>query len=135
MIDTAINTLNHLSAYQDIGMLLMRLVLGFAFIMAAYYKSQDIRKFAQANELPPLAACGVMIIEFLAGSTLALGLLAPIGALAIMCLMAGSMSLHVFKWKSPYWANQGGWEYDLMLFTMALVILLTGGGNLAVLPV
>ena len=33
--------------------------------------------------------------------------------------------------KSPYWAASGGWEYDLMWFSMSLAIVVTGGGSIA----
>jgi putative oxidoreductase len=51
----------------------------------------------------------------------------------IMLLMLGTLRLHIFKWKSPYWAAQGGWEYDLMLFAMALVVVVQGGGRIVLL--
>jgi len=61
---------------------------------------------------------------------IALGLLTQIGALMIVLVMLGAISFHIFKWKSPYWATKGGWEYDLMWLVMCLVILFTGGGDL-----
>lgn len=121
------------AATADISLLLLRLIVGFALVVAARNKSRDVHKFAKSNGLPyPLAAV-VMITEMAAGSALLLGIYPQLAALAIMVLMTGTIRLHVFKWKSPYWAAKGGWEYDLMLFTMSLVILVWGGGEYVVL--
>lgn len=126
--------LNDLNQYTDIGLLLMRLVVGFVFITAGGNKSQGIREFASKNGLPVTVAYALAATELLAGAAIALGLFTQLAALAIMGIMTGSMSFHIFRWKSPYWASEGGWEYDLMLFTMAFVILLSGGGAIAIYP-
>lgn len=126
--------LHNLTDFQDVGLLAMRLLVGFVFITAGGNKSEGIRKFAAKNGLPVPIAYALATTELLAGFAIALGLFTPLAALAIMGVMTGSMSFHIFKWKSPYWASEGGWEYDLMLFTMAGVILLTGGGQLAIYP-
>ncbi|MBI4033806.1 DoxX family protein [Candidatus Saccharibacteria bacterium] len=121
------------AATADIGLLLVRLIVGYAFIVAARNKSRDVRKFAKSNGLPLSLAVVVMITEMTAGFALLLGIYPQLAALAIMVLMTGTIRLHIFKWKSPYWAAKGGWEYDLMLFAMALVILVWGGGEYVVL--
>ncbi len=113
----------------DINYLLIRVVVGFSFIIASRNKGKDIRKFAEHNDLPVPIATGVMSVEMVAGSGLILGILPQLAALVVMLLMLGTMRLHIFKWKSPYWAANGGWEYDLMLFTLAFVILVHSGGK------
>jgi putative oxidoreductase len=63
---------------------------------------------------------------------LILGILPQLAALGLMLLMLGTMRLHIFRWKSPYWASKGGWEYDLMLFTLSAVILVHGAGRFVI---
>jgi putative oxidoreductase len=46
-----------------------------------------------------------------------------------MLLMLSTISLHILKWHSPYPASKGGWEYDLMLLTLASVLLVYGAGS------
>jgi putative oxidoreductase len=118
---------------SDISLLIVRVVIGFSFIVASHNKSKNIRKFANKNGLPLTVAFLVMVAEMAAGVALILGLLSQLAALVIMSLMLGTMRLHIFKWKSPYWAARGGWEYDLMLFTLAFVIVVHGGGKLVIL--
>lgn len=109
--------------------LLIRLVVGFSFIIASKNKSKDIRKFASKNGLPVPAAVVVAVAEMAGALGLIFGILPQLAALGLMLLMLGTIRLHIFKWKSPYWAAKGGWEYDLMLFAMASVILVHGAGK------
>jgi uncharacterized membrane protein YphA (DoxX/SURF4 family) len=74
-----------------------------------------------------------MSVEFICALVMLLGVFAQFAAIAIMLLMLGTMRLHIFKWRSPYWAASGGWEYDLMLFCFALIILAFGAGRFALL--
>jgi putative oxidoreductase len=116
---------------KDVCLLLIRLIVGFSFIIAARNKSRNIKKFAKNNGLPVPAAIVVMCLEFISGTALILGVWSQIAAIAIMMLMLGTMRLHIFKWRSPYWAQSGGWEYDLMLFAFAAVIFILGAGSFA----
>lgn len=120
--------------YPDLPLLLMRLVVGFVFVIAARNKLKDVPEFAKGNDLPLPVAWLTVFAEFAAGIGIALGILTQVAALIIMGLMVGSMFFHIVKWKSKYWAASGGWEYDLMLFTMASVVLITGGGDIALYP-
>jgi len=116
----------------DLSLLLIRLVVGFSFIVASRNKSRDIKKFARNNGMPVPVAMLVVTAEMATGLALIFGVFTQIAALAIMLLMIGTMRLHIFKWKSPYWAAKGGWEYDLMLFAMASIIFVFGGGKFEV---
>lgn len=113
----------------DASLLLIRLVVGLSFLVSARNKSRNIKKFAKNNGLPVPVAVMVMFTELIAGSALILGILGQLAGLVLMILMLGTMRLHIFKWKSPYWAASGGWEYDLMLFTMCSVVVVYGTGQ------
>lgn len=124
-----------LTRFSDVGLLLMRLMVGFLFVYSGFGKYKKIGKFAEENGLPLVIALLAVSAEFWGGLAVGLGIATQVGALAIMGVMSGSMYHHIIKWKSPYWAANGGWEYDLMWFTMCLVIVVTGGGSLAVWPI
>ncbi len=48
--------------------------------------------------------------------------------------MLGAMQKKIFVWKTGFWGDETyGWHYDLMLFVMCLVILVTGDGELVLL--
>ena len=47
--------------------------------------------------------------------------------------MLGAAQKKIFVWRTGFWGSAGtnGWSYEIMLITMNLVILTTGGGNLS----
>jgi putative oxidoreductase len=110
----------------------MRLIMGFMFIYSSTGKMKNVPGFSEQNEIPKALGYLVVTIEMVAGIGLILGLFTQLAALLVMGLMTGTMSKHIFQWKSPYWASKGGWEYDLIWFVMALTIFLTGGGKIAI---
>ena len=116
--------------FKDVCLLLVRIVVGFAFLVSARNKGRNIKKFAKTNGLPVPMAVVVMCTEFVAALAMLSGVAAQFGAIAIMLLMLGTIRLHIFKWKSPYWAASGGWEYDLMLLAFAFCVLVFGPGSL-----
>jgi len=118
----------------DVGLLLARLVLALIMLISFKNKVSDIPKFAKSNNLPLSAGYMQVGIEGASGFMLLFGILTPIGALLAMLAMLGSMFFHIFIWHSKYWASSGGWEYDLMIFTIATLIFATGGGIIALYP-
>jgi putative oxidoreductase len=134
-MDALRDLLQGLTRFSDVGLLLMRLLVGFLFVYSGLGKYQKLRKFAEENGLPIVVAFLAVSAEFWGGLSVGLGVAPQLGALGIMGVMTGSMYHHIVKWKSPYWAASGGWEYDLMWFTMCLVIVVTGGGSIALWPI
>ncbi|MFC4376125.1 DoxX family protein [Nocardia halotolerans] len=117
---------------QDLLLLLVRIVVAVAFFASARNKFRDIEKFAAGNAVPVPAAYFVATAELLGAIGVFLGILAPLAAGGLMLLMLATMSLHIVKWHSPYWASAGGWEYDLLMFTLAGVITVFGAGAVSV---
>jgi len=123
-----------LTENQDIPLYILRLFVGLIFVNEAHIKLKSVPKFAKNDELPTPVAWGLTFAELTGGLALILGVLTQPAAAGLALLMIGSMSFHIFKWKSPFWASKGGWEYDLMLFLMAMVIVFTGGGDIGLYP-
>jgi hypothetical protein len=45
--------------------------------------------------------------------------------------MAGAIQKKVAVWKTGFWGSNGlGWNYELILVSMLLVILASGGGGI-----
>ncbi len=109
-------------------LLLIRLVVGLTFFVSSRKKFKNIKKFARENSVSVPVGYFVATAEFAGALGLVFGVLPQLAALGLMLLMISTMSLHIFKWHSPYWASRGGWEYDLMLFALCGVIVLFGAG-------
>jgi putative oxidoreductase len=103
--------------------LLVRAVLAVAFLLEFQIKAKNIRAFAKNDGLPVPVAVFVATAELAAALSFISGILTQLAALGVMLLMLCTMSLHIFKWHSPYKAGRGGWEYDLLLFTLAAVVV------------
>ncbi len=120
-----------LNEFGDAALLLMRLLVGSLFVYSGFGKYKKLASFASHNGLPVPVAFMTVSAEFWGGLGVFFGVLTPLAASGILLVMCGSMYHHIVKLKSPYWAAKGGWEYDLMWFTMCLVIIATGGGEIA----
>ena len=112
-------------------LLLVRVIVAISFFFSALGKARDLKKSAKQNGLPVGFMGFIMVAEFAGAAGMITGLLGQFAAIGLMLLMLGTMSLHIFKWHSKYWAESGGWEYDLMLFTLSGVIAVFGTGIFA----
>ena len=115
-------------ALVSIVLLLVRAVLTVAFVREFLVKAKDVPAFAKADGLAVPVAWFVTIAEL----DFATGVLAQWAGLGVVVLMIITTSLHVMAWHSPYWATKGGPEYDILLLTLAAVIVVLGPGALSV---
>lgn len=119
-------------ALVSIVLLLARAVLTVAFVREFLVKAKDVPAFAKADGLAVPVAWFVTIAELAAAVAFATGVLAPWAGLGVVVLMIITTSLHVMAWHSPYWATKGGPEYDILLLTLAALIVVLGPGALSV---
>lgn len=112
-------------------LLLVRIVLTVTFVAEARFKFKDIRAFAKNDSVPVPVAYFIAIAEACAALGMLTGVLAQWAGLGIVVLMIATISLQIFKWHSPYWANKKGWEYDLLMLTLGAVIVAFGPGSIS----
>ena len=110
----------------------VRVLLTVAFAREAVIKLRDIPGFAKNDGIPAPLALVVAIAELTAALSFASGILAQFAGIGVVLLMLITTSMHVFKWKSNYWAQKGGPEYDLLLLALAAVIVVFGPGAIAI---
>jgi len=120
-----------LQRWQDLALLLLRVVAAIVFGASGYLHLKDPVGRAKSIELSPAATVAVGLAEVLASVALVTGIFIQIGALVLLFLGLGAIEKKVFKWKTGFWGEKGyGWHYDLMLLAMNLVIVCSGGGKL-----
>lgn len=134
MLETISMFFETLTQHQDVPLFILRLFVGLIFVNESRVKLKNVPKFAKSDGLPVPVAWVLTFAELAGGLALIFGVLTQLAAAGLMLLMIGSMSFHIFKWHSPFWASKGGWEYDLMLFLMAMAIVFTGGGDIGLYP-
>lgn len=110
-------------------LLLVRIVLAVTFFIEARIKFHDIKAFSRNDSLPLPVAYVVAIAEAAAALGMLTGVLAQWAGVGLVLLMTITIGIHIVKWHSPYAARKGGWEYDLLLLTLASVIATLGAGQ------
>lgn len=113
-------------------LLLVRVILFITFLAEARVKFKDIKAFSKNDGVPVPVAYFIATAELAAALSMLTGVLAQWAGIGLVLLMLVTISLHVFKWHSPYWAGKKGWEYDLLMLTLAAVIAVFGPGVISI---
>jgi putative oxidoreductase len=119
------------------GILVLRVVVGLVFFghgaqkMFGWWggpgRQGTAGFFGSLGFRPARAMALVAAASELSGALFALGLLTPFAALA----MAGVMVVAVgsVHWKNGFWAGNGGYEFNLVLWAVAAAVAATGAGR------
>ena len=125
------------------GLLILRLVVGFIFLMHGLAKvrgglaagaAEVSQRFAGLEiPSPELAAWGVILLELVGGVALMLGVFTSLwNVLFIIHMTAGILYVHGANGFFVVGPGQNGMEYNLLLVAANLCLLLAGAGALAV---
>jgi putative oxidoreductase len=121
------------SYLADAALLLLRLVMGSAFILHGWVKIQHPFDWMPGFAPPPLLALAALA-EFGGGILLILGLLTPVACLGIACTMATAFYMHAFMRGDPFVSTElrPTWELASVYFCVALTLLTLGPGRVSV---
>ena len=120
------------------GLLLIRLVIGLLFMahglqkLLGWFGGTGLTGTASMFDRGGLGPGRITAplggaAEFGGGLLLVLGLLTPLGAIAVMVMMAGAViAVHG---RNGLWNANGGFEFNLVLAAVALALTLTGPGR------
>lgn len=124
-----------LGQYTDLGLLLLRLMVGLVFF------DSGRRSFLQADERSRSIGFSKGFTRFLGlaemagGLGVASGVLSQLAALGLILIMLGAIQKKLFVWHTGYWGKDGlGWNYDFLFVVINLVIVFTAGGRFVLLP-
>lgn len=121
--------------YADWSLLILRLVVALVFGTSGFNHLKSPRQRAESLGMSIGFTVFLGAAELAAAIGLALGVLTQWAAAGLVLVMLGAIYLKVVKWKTGFWGEKSmGWHYDLLFIAMNLVILCTGGGRLALLP-
>jgi putative oxidoreductase len=86
--------------------------------------------FGSLGFRPPLAMAVAAGLSESSGLFFAAGFLTPFAALAMASVMVVAIgSVH---WKNGFWAGNGGYEYNLLIWTVAAAVAATGPGRFSI---
>jgi putative oxidoreductase len=121
----------------DVGLLVLRLVLGVIFIghgaqkLFGSFGGPRISGFAKMLEqlgVKPARPMAILagLAEFVGGILVMLGFLTPVAALALIVVMiVAIVAVHL---KNGFFNTNGGYEFNLALVGIALTLLIAGAG-------
>ncbi|HEY1172433.1 MAG TPA: DoxX family protein [Verrucomicrobiae bacterium] len=116
----------------SIGLLLLRLVVGLAFMFHGWGKIQKPFEWMGPDaKMPGYLQMLAAVSEFGGGLAWMLGALIPLASFGILCTMAVAVHTHMIAKGDPFVSNTGGGSYELagVYLTVALLLLLAGPGR------
>ena len=118
-----------LARFTDLGLLLMRLMVGLVFVTSGYSHVKDPTARAKSIGISKSFTIFLGISEVTGGLGVAFGVLTQLAAFGLIVIMLGAIQKKIFAWHTGFWGEKGsGWHYDLIFVLMNLVIAFTDGG-------
>jgi putative oxidoreductase len=123
-----------LARFTDLGLLLLRLMLGLVFVTSGYSHLKDPEARSKSIEMSKGFTIFLGIAEVVGGLGVAFGILTQLAAFGLIVLMLGAIQKKIFSWHTGFWGEKTyGWHYDLMFILISLVIAFTDGGQYVLL--
>jgi putative oxidoreductase len=122
-----------ISGTGAVALLLVRLVMGTAFIFHGWPKVQNPFGWMEGvglGHFPSLLQATAAYVELVGGAALLLGLLTPLAAFLLLCQMIAALGLVHLPNRDPF-VQPGGpsFELPLLYLTLSLLFLLLGPGR------
>jgi putative oxidoreductase len=122
-----------LARFTDLALLVLRVMVGIVFVTSGYKHLRN--PGARSKDIGMSKGFTIFLgaAESAGGLGVISGVLTQLAATGLILLMLGAIQKKMFVWHTGFWGKSGtdGWSYDTMLVVMNLVIVTTGGGNLA----
>jgi len=119
-----------LAHFTDLGLLLLRLMVGLVFITSGYSHLNDPKARSKSIEMSKGFTIFLGIAEVAGGLGVASGVLTQLAAFGLIALMLGAIQKKIFSWHTGFWGEKSsGWHYDLIFVLMNLLIAFTDGGS------
>jgi putative oxidoreductase len=123
-----------LARFTDLGLLLLRFMVGLVFITSGYNHLKDPETRSKSIGMSKGFTIFLGIAEVAGALGVAFGVLTQLAAFGLILLMLGAIQKKIFSWHTGFWGEKTyGWHYDLMFVVMSLVIIFTDGGHYVLL--
>ena len=119
-----------LSRFTDLGILLLRLMIGVVFVTSGYSHLKDPEGRSKSIGMSKGFTVFLGMAEVAGGLGVAAGVLSQIAAFGLILIMLGAIQKKIFVWHTGFWGEKSqGWHYDLIFVLMNLLIAFSDGGR------
>lgn len=116
--------------FTDLGILLLRLMIGVVFVTSGYSHLKDPEGRSKSIGMSKGFTVFLGMAEVAGGLGVAAGVLSQIAAFGLILIMLGAIQKKIFVWHTGFWGEKSqGWHYDLIFVLMNLLIAFTDGGR------
>ena len=120
----------HLTQFTDVGLLLLRLMVGLVFFTSGWNTLKDPDARSKNIEMNKPFTIFLGTAESLGALGLIVGILTQLAGIGLMLISLGAIWKKIAAWHTGFWGeNAAGWHYDLMLILMTVVIVAADGGR------
>jgi putative oxidoreductase len=119
-----------LARFTDLGLLLLRLMIGIVFLSSGWSHVKDPAKRGQSIGMGKSFTLFLGLAELSGALGVGFGLLQQLAAIGLILIMLGAIYKKIVVWHIGFWGDKAsGWHYDSMIVIMCLVVLFTDGGQ------
>ncbi len=117
----------------SVGLLMLRLVAGLAFMFHGWGKIQHPMSWAGPDsKIPGVFLLLAAISEFGGGLAWMLGLLTPLASFGLLCTMTVAVWMHAVVLGDPFASTgKGSYEPAAVYWCISLLLILAGPGRLS----
>lgn len=109
----------------------IRASIGVIFIVHSLKKfDPSWQEWLISVGIPPEMQLPIALAEFIGGILLVIGVLTRITGTVFAVILLGAI-FHI-RWENGFFISQGGWELDLVMLAVVLVIIAAGPGRISV---
>ncbi len=119
-----------LARFTDLGLLLLRLMIGIVFLTSGWGHVKDPATRGQRIGMSKGFTMFLGLAEIAGSLGIMLGVLQQLAAIGLIVIMLGAIYKKISTWHTGFWGEKAsGWHYDLSFLVMCLVVLFTDGGR------
>lgn len=122
-----------LHQFTDVALVLLRLVVAIVFVNSGRNTLKDPAGRAKDIGMSRPLTVVLGAAELFGGLAVAFGILIQLAAAGLIVINLGATYKKIFVWRTGFWGDaMAGWNYDLLLIVMNLVVLTTAGGRFVI---